>query len=401
MIKKGTPFGVLFFGRFGAMNMNTSETYKISSVSHSEDLMVINWADGETSRLDAMWLRDHCQMPASRNTDNGQRLLNVIDIPDDLIIAGVEKIDDEQITVLFLPENHSSTFTTKWLRENCYCINKAIDDRSASRKVLWQSDSFNAGLPTGNYSEFASDSGSKARVLETFSNYGFAILTDVPCKSGQILEVISHFGVNRKTNYGELFEVRNEINPNNLAYSNLGLGCHTDNPYRDPVPTIQLLHCLRSSTEGGDSVLVDGFRAAEVLREESAEHFAMLVENWINFRFSDAAADLVSRAPMIETDDLGDVIRVRYNNRSIASLKLPAEKIKPFYRAYRHFGGILERDSLKITFRLEPGHLMLFDNTRVLHARTAFSAEGERHLQGAYADLDGLYSTLNLLIRTA
>ena len=212
--------------------------------------------------------------------------------------------------------------------------------------------------------------------------------------------MIGHFGFNRTTNYGELFEVRTEINPNNLAYSNLGLGCHTDNPYRDPVPTIQLLHCLSSSASGGDSILVDGFRAAEVLRAESPKHFTTLVKNWVNFRFADTDADLNSRAPMIETNDLGDVIRVRYNNRSIASLRLPAEKIKAFYGAYRHFGEIIERDSLKIVFRLEPGHVVLFDNTRVLHARTEFSAAGERHLQGAYADLDGLYSTLNVLNRS-
>jgi gamma-butyrobetaine dioxygenase len=32
-----------------------------------------------------------------------------------------------------------------------------------------------------------------------------------------------------------------------------------------------------------------------------------------------------------------------------------------------------------------------------MHARTAFSDAGTRHLQGAYSDLDGLYSTLSLL----
>ncbi len=40
---------------------------------------------------------------------------------------------------------------------------------------------------------------------------------------------------------------------------------------------------------------------------------------------------------------------------------------------------------------------MLFDNTRILHARKAYSKSGTRHLQGAYSDLDGLYSCLNKL----
>ena len=59
----------------------------------------------------------------------------------------------------------------------------------------------------------------------------------------------------------------------------MGLGSHTDNPYRDPVPTVQLLHCLESSTEGGDSVLVDGFKAATVLRQESKEDFDILTRH--------------------------------------------------------------------------------------------------------------------------
>jgi len=35
-----------------------------------------------------------------------------------------------------------------------------------------------------------------------------------------------------------------------LAYTNLGIEPHTDNPYRDPVPTIQILYCLENSVRG-------------------------------------------------------------------------------------------------------------------------------------------------------
>ena len=46
------------------------------------------------------------------------------------------------------------------------------------------------------------------------------------------------------------------------------------------------------------------------------------------------------------------------------------------------------------TMHAEGSCLVSFDNTRVLHARTAFDAVGARHLQGTYADMDGLLSTL-------
>lgn len=49
--------------------------------------------------------------------------------------------------------------------------------------------------------------------------------------------------------------------------------------------------------------------------------------------------------------------------------------------------------------RLAPGDCLIFDNTRILHARTAFSVTGSRLLQGCYADMDGLASTLAVLRR--
>ena len=229
---------------------------------------------------------------------------------------------------------------------------------------------------------------------------GFVVLTDVPCQPGQILKVIEEFGFVRETNYGKLFEVRTEVDAINLAFTNLGLGCHLDNPYRDPVPGLQLLHCLDNSVDGGESILQDGFMAADILRRENTEHFEILSRQWLNYKFNSSTASLESRVPMIETNDLGEVIKVRYNNRSVAPLQMPANQLEKFYPAYRHFAEILERDDQQIKFKLNPGELILFDNTRVLHARTSFSGSGKRHLQGAYSDLDGLYSTHALLETT-
>ena len=99
----------------------------------------------------------------------------------------------------------------------------------------------------------------------------------------------------------------------------------------------------------------------------------------------------------ISVDDKKEVIKVRYNNRSIDTINVPQDKMRSFYKSYRHWSEVIERDELKIQFKLSEGDLMLFDNTRVMHARTEFSKSGKRHLQGAYSDLDGLYSLLNRL----
>ena len=47
----------------------------IKKLSVVKDDLVIDWQDDSQSKLYSLWLRDHCQMPQSRNANNGQRLL--------------------------------------------------------------------------------------------------------------------------------------------------------------------------------------------------------------------------------------------------------------------------------------------------------------------------------------
>ena len=370
---------------------------QIKKIHLANDELVIDWQDGSQSNLYSHWLRDHCQMPQSRNANNGQRLFSVINIPKNTSIEEVKQDERGDLHIRFMPENYWSIFSQNWLWINCYNLNNHFDDRSEKNKHLWQKTSFKDGLPRTKFKNFLETDKGTLEVLCVARDMGFCIIEDASINEGLVQSVIAQLGFTRETNYGKLFEVRTEVKPNNLAYTNMGLGSHTDNPYRDPVPTVQLLHCLESSTEGGDSILVDGFNAAKILKEESSENFEVLTNNWINFRFSDEKTDLRSRVPMIEINDNDEIIKVRYNNRSIDTIKLPPEKIRPFYLAYRYWSELIERDELKIEFQLLPGEILMFDNTRVMHARTAFSKNGKRHLQGAYTDLDGLYSLLNIL----
>ena len=89
---------------------------------------------------------------------------------------------------------------------------------------------------------------------------------------------------------------------------------------------------------------------------------------------------------------------MRFNNRSAAPIvDVPFSEMPTFYAAYRRFAEILESPSMEVTFKLRPGELFIVDNTRVLHGRKAYAGTGTRHLQGCYADKDGLLSTLSVL----
>jgi hypothetical protein len=80
--------------------------------------------------------------------------------------------------------------------------------------------------------------------------HGLVVLHEVPCEPGAVLAVARSLGYVRETNYGRLFDVRSEPAAANLAFTRLPIAPHTDNPYRDPVPTVQLLHCCAAAPAG-------------------------------------------------------------------------------------------------------------------------------------------------------
>jgi gamma-butyrobetaine dioxygenase len=208
-----------------------------------------------------------------------------------------------------------------------------------------------------------------------------------------VLEVAAMVGWVRDTNYGRVFDVRAVPDPNNLAYTGAALGLHTDNPYREPVPGLQILHCVTGSREGGTNLFADGFRAAEVLQSRDPEAFEILSSTPVRFEFSDANTYLSAARPLIQCSG-STVEAIHYNNRSMAPLQIPAGNIPRFYREYRTFAMILRETTQTLTTSLSEEDAVVFNNRRILHGRTAFPPNERRLLQGCYLEHDGLLSRI-------
>lgn len=350
------------------------------------------------------WLRDNCPCAACRDPRNGQKLFQITELPAAL---AVDTVHDSRTPdgapareVVWAPDGHRSVYAESWLGAHLPGAAAAPGDgRTEDDKELWAAERFADGLPEADWTAYTTDPTVRADTLDAVVRLGFAVVRNVPVRDRQVLAVARTFGYVRETNYGELFEVRVEADPNNLAFTGARITPHTDNPYRDPVPTLQLLHCLTNAAQGGDSGLVDGFHAASLLRAEDPEAYEILTRVPVPFAFADERTELRAHRPLIGTDPTGRIREIRFNNRSIGTLRLPADLLADFYAAYRRFGELLLRTELQLDFRLTPGDCLIFDNTRLLHARTAFAESGDRHLQGAYADIDGLASTLAVLRR--
>jgi gamma-butyrobetaine dioxygenase len=371
---------------------------RIARLAPEPNALILEWAAGGSDRFHHVWLRDNCLCPRCRHA-SGQRLIDPLDLPADPKPRAASLDGDGALVIRWEPDGHDSRYPASWLRRHAY--GSAARAERRRRPVLWGRE-IGERLPEGRYAQAFADPAEERRWLGLLLDHGFALLRGVPIENGQVAAVGDRIGFVRVTNYGRLFDVVSVPDPNNLAYTAAALGVHTDNPYRDPTPGYQLLHCLEAGAPGGDTLLVDGFRAADQLRAEDPEALALLARHARPFRFADVGADLVARFPVIGLGPEGEVREIHFNERSAAPLDLTEELVEPYYRAYRRFAAILRRPENELVIRLAPGDLLVMENGRALHGRTGFdTAAGRRWLQGCYVDKDGVESRLRVLERQA
>ena len=230
---------------------------------------------------------------------------------------------------------------------------------------------------------------------------GFVIVKNTSVEEGSVIKFAEMFGPVRTTNFGKHFDVVSKPNPNDLAYTSLGIKAHTDNPYRKPMPGIQILHCISNEADGGDSSLADGFAVAEHLKINEPEMYKMLTETDVLFKFIDKDIILENYGKLIELDHKGKYLQSRFSGRLEYVPYLEPHQLQKFYEARKKLYHLYESEEFELNFRLESGMLMMFDNIRVLHGRTEYDVNtGFRHLQGCYIDHDSTEGKLRRLSST-
>jgi gamma-butyrobetaine dioxygenase len=357
--------------------------------------LTIEHRGGQRHTLHPIWLRERCRDASTIDLHTGQRLQDPSDLDLQLALTAVTQIEPGQFRVRF-SDGHEHVFL-----ERDIVAEAALPpgDHELPAPRLW-----NATLQLGARARWSNEPSDEelAAWLAQFLQLGFVIFEQVPTQPGAVMRVASVFGFVRETNFGALFDVRSTPEAIDLAYTALPLDPHTDNPYRWPVPGVQLLHCLVNQTSGGLSTLVDGFAAAEALRARDGEAFRLLSRTPVRFRYRDATTEHVASAPLIELDVTARVQAVHFSPRlDFVPLQPPAE-LASYYRARRAFDHLLRSPQSEIRFLLAAGELVMMDNRRLLHGRTGFDpAEGLRHLQGCYIDIDGPRSLYRLVQRRA
>src|SRR5215469_825793 len=370
---------------------------EVRRISAAPEVLTIEWAEGGVSEFASLWLLDN--RPEDRDAHSGQRLVDITDLPESpRIRSAVARAG--KVRIEWEGESPAASFEIAWLADHAW--GRSARTPEQQRRLWLEGALLDARRDFAQVSLAQLRASPDARLawLTRLLQDGLAFLSDVPPAESAILEVVPLVGRVLETNYGYTFDVRSVPQPENLAYSDLGLGLHTDNPYREPVPGFQALHALIASSEWGDSLFADGFAIAEHLRASAPDAFAQLTATAVPFHYRSGDAELRAERPLIQLAVNGEVTAVHYNNRSIAPLNLPAREAARFYSAYRRLATLLRAPRLQLRPRLDAGTLVVFDNQRVLHGRSAFSsARYPRHLRGCYLSRDSVYSEAALLRR--
>ena len=347
----------------------------------------------EKLEIHPFWLRERIDGEDYMDKGTQQRLYDPTSLDSDIKIKKANIIDDV-LELSFSDGITSKVSTDKIIRE----FSKEDILIKSIKKLKWNSNF--KDFKIYNYNENIFEKKEMYDLLFNFYSYGFVIFKKVPIENNYLVRFANLIGSVRRTNFGEHFNVKSKPNPNDLAYTSFKLSPHTDNPYRNPVPCIQILHCIENEVTGGFSTLVDGYTVTEDLKKENPDYYKILTKVKVRFKFIDKEVVLEDWSELIKINNNKEFQQVRFSPRLDYVPLLKKKELELYYNARKKLSDLYNSDKYRIEFKLSSGDLLMMDNYRLLHGRTKYDPnEGNRFLQGCYIDYDSTEGKLRHIIR--
>lgn len=341
------------------------------------------WAD-----FHYLWLRhqcDHDRHPLTR-----ERTLDPSEIAEDIrpLAAYLSPRDGRLLVRWDEPSRRQSSYSLDWLQQHAYAAEQPgprpppSDPRHVTLDARRhrQSDELvediraqlqSAGVSIVRYygresaqADGSADPKDTERLIEAFAAAGLHIVG---------------------THFGRIEDLRTDNttnqNTDQLGYTDASIEAHTDQPFLDEPPRYQLLHCIRPAEVGGENYVVDARAAAEYLAALDEDAYQILLTHKVRFHRKQQAFERLVESPILTLRPDGSLL-IRYSYFTMAPQRTSFAKMDAFYRAYRRFAKLVRDPRHQYRFRLGAGDFLIYDNHRMLHARTAFT--GPRWLRGVY-----------------
>ncbi|KAI9368619.1 hypothetical protein BJX61DRAFT_523196 [Aspergillus egyptiacus] len=358
-------------------------------------------------------LRENCKCPRCVDEHSKQRTFRTFDIPPD-IKAKTYNFDGEKVNINWetdipgFDSSHVSSYTLNELCSQGALYTESTTTKTTRHRLKWGKARMTDEQHWISYNDYMNNEEQFARAMSRLAAQGLIFVKDIPDSREMVEKVATRMGPLRNTFYGPTWDVRKVPKAENVAYTNQFLGFHMDLMYMNEPPGYQLLHCLRNSCDGGESLFADTFSAVEYLEKNHPRYYKILTEMFLNYEYLHENNRYTHAWPVIqESPDKNElpesrspVTHVNYSPpfQGPTTTKRSVERQKEELEALKCFANYLEDEANIFELKLNPGECVIFENRRVVHARRQFNtAKGERWLAGAYVDEDVLLSRFRVL----
>ncbi len=345
------------------------------------DFLRVHFASGAPATADFHWfwlrhLCDCCRHPQTR-----ERTLRPSDVPLEITPRSVAISPDGERMFVVWPDgsgDHASEYALAWLRANAYAPD-------AGALAPPPSDTSNVELRAA---AFASGGELARACYERVIESGAALVRAAGSDTERLIDDFVSLGLRViPTHFGRIEDLRTDNttnqNTDQLGYTDAAVDLHTDQPFLAEPPHFQMLHCMQPASEGGDSAVADARAAAEYLRRTDVQAYEQLSTVPIRFHRVQKSFEKLHVSPLLELRD-GALFRVRSSYFTMAPQTLAFERMEAWYRAHDRFARLVRDVRNQFRFALAAGDFVLYDNYRMMHARTSF--RGARWLRGVYFD---------------
>ncbi|MFW2332505.1 TauD/TfdA family dioxygenase [Ilumatobacter sp.] len=368
----------------------------LAAASVSDGFVHVRWPDGAEFAAYSLWLAENADGYGLEPTVR-ESALEPTDLPSAAALVSAS-VDDDGALLVGWEHRAGVRIHPGWLR---YVADRRhLPESALPATAPWTAAEF-AEPPTIDGSEILDDESVLERWLTGLVRHGICRLADTPTDLDFVGRLVGSIGPIRDTNFGRVWSVRADVDPNSTANTGLDLGQHTDLPTREVPPGFQFLHCIENTVDGGWSRMSDGLAVVEAIRSEHPDAYdALTTLEWV---FMNRARDAEHRwvGPIIDHGSASQPLTLRAFYPVRSAPHMAADDIPRAYESLRIFATVARDPRFQIRYPFRPGDLVGFDNRRVLHGRDAFEGGGSRHLRGCYSDHDDLYSKLRVLRRPA
>ena len=367
-----------------------------------------------------IFLRDACSCPKCVDPSTTQKLFETADIPLDIRVRSSEFLARGAGLIVTwqndIPgyDNHTSTYTESFFTKYSYAPTRLWAPFNTMTQTPWDRMEIGTKTLTLDYDAYMDSSSTLHRALCTLYNYGLFFLTSVPSEPTSVHAIATRIGPLQNTFYGPTWDVRSVPSAKNVADTSGHLGFHMDLLYMADPPKVQILHCMKASTHGGESLFSDALAAVLAMLQPGAGHdrsqLSSLFSFPVTYRYKNDGQWYQYTRPTLETNlqnrlskynpGVGKITAINWSPPFQAPFEhqVGQAPLGDYLKLAKEFKAHVEDDAAVFETKLGEGTCVVFDNRRVLHARKAFSSEGgERWLRGAYVGGDAFMSRLRML----